>query len=810
MRSELDRLAHWGGLVAELATAVVVTDVAGRIVIWNPAAARLYGWKADDVLGRRVTPLLLSPDLEGEVATALTSIAAGRRWAGELECKRRDGTRAPVHVTLSAAYDDDGRVIGFVGESRDLSDLKAAEGHASATEQRFHSLLMHTTEVACVTDEHAVFKYVVPSSQSALGYATHELVGTSGLDLVHPDDVELVRGAFADVVADASLHPVVVYRARARDGAEHWREMRLTNALHDPTIVGIVCNVTDMTEQQQLIGELRSADARQRAIVARSRDATLFFERDGTIRWASPVSTDLLGVAPDELIGRNGFEFIHPKDQERALAQFVSMSALGDHVRIEFRIVNAHGDVRWLEEDATNLVDDPDVGYVVGNLRDITDRKRAEEQLERHALYDMLTGLPNRSLLVNRLEQLLERGNAAAILSIDLDRFGDINESLGHGVGDEVLQLVGSRFATALARTPSTLARVGGDEFVALFDGVRDATTALAFAERLREGLRLPVEIAGQEVFVTASIGVALAPGDANGLMRDAGIAMHHAKQEGRDRVTIFDAGLDVTEQRRLAVHNDLRRGLPRGEIVVWYQPMIDLHTNRVAGVEALARWNHPTRGLLGPEQFIDVAESSGLIRALGNHVLRTACADIQRWQEHGCRLHIAVNAAAAQLSSHEYIGEIEAALRDFEVEPDRLTIEITETAAMQIANSLGTLHQIRHLGLHLALDDFGTGYSSLSFLRELPVDAIKIDRSFVSGLGTNSRDTSIVQGVIGMAAALGHAVVAEGIETAGQADLLRRLGCRYAQGFLWSKPVPATEIQAVTERIERAAGTSS
>ncbi|HEY5012414.1 MAG TPA: PAS domain S-box protein, partial [Acidimicrobiia bacterium] len=408
MRSELDRLAHWGGLVAELATAVVVTDVAGRIVIWNPAAARLYGWKADDVLGRRVTPLLLSPDLEGEVATALTSIAAGRRWAGELECKRRDGTRAPVHVTLSAAYDDDGRVIGFVGESRDLSDLKAAEGHASATEQRFHSLLMHTTEVACVTDEHAVFKYVVPSSQSALGYATHELVGTSGLDLVHPDDVELVRGAFADVVADASLHPVVVYRARARDGAEHWREMRLTNALHDPTIVGIVCNVTDMTEQQQLIGELRSADARQRAIVARSRDATLFFERDGTIRWASPVSTDLLGVAPDELIGRNGFEFIHPKDQERALAQFVSMSALGDHVRIEFRIVNAHGDVRWLEEDATNLVDDPDVGYVVGNLRDITDRKRAEEQLERHALYDMLTGLPNRSLLVNRLEQLLE------------------------------------------------------------------------------------------------------------------------------------------------------------------------------------------------------------------------------------------------------------------------------------------------------------------------------------------------------------------------------------------------------------------
>jgi diguanylate cyclase (GGDEF)-like protein/PAS domain S-box-containing protein len=682
--SELSRFAHWDGLIAELATAVIVTDATGRIVIWNRAATELYGWQPAEARGRDVLPLLLDTEAELRAVAAIDTAATGRQWAGDLECRHRNGSRIPVHLTMSAVYDDDRAVVGFVSESRELSDLKAAESHSN----------------------------------------------------------EMVR-------------------------------------------------------------ELRAADARQQAIVARSRDATLFFDSDGTIRWASPVSSDLIGIGPGVLLGMNGLDFIHPDDQERVLAEFLTMSGLGDHVRTEFRIIDPKGELHWVEEDATNLVDDPDVGYVVANIRDITVRKRAQEQLERLSLHDPLTGLPNRSLLVNRLEALLARGSAAAILDIDIDNFGDVNDSLGHAAGDELLQLIGSRFATAVVQSPSTLARVGADEFVLLCDDVGDATTAFSYAERLRESLKDPVQLAGQEVIVTASIGVALGPGDATGLMRDARMATHQAKQQGRDRVIVFDQGLDVTQQRRLAVQRELRHALANDELVVWYQPIVDLHTSRVAGVEALVRWDHPEHGLLGPEYFIDVAETSGLISALGSQVLRKACADAGKWQKLGRRFRISVNAAAAQLSNREYAAEIDAALKEFELEPGQVTIELTETAAMQIADSLENLHGIRALGVHLSLDDFGTGYSSLSFLRELPVDAIKIDRSFVDGLGTNPRDASIVQGVIAMADALGYDVVAEGVETTAQVEALRRLGCRYAQGFLWSRPAPAADIPDIARRIQ-------
>jgi len=682
VRSATDRLAHWDGLVAELATAVIVTDAAGMVVIWNRAATGLFGWAAADVLGLPILRRLLPPVFQVDAVAVLAEVAAGRRWTGELDLNHRDGSQIPIQLTLSPLYDDDRAVIGFVSESRDL------------------------------------------------------------------------------------------------------------------------------TGRQELLQEVRTADARQRAIVARSRDATLFFDRDGTIRWASPFSYDLIGIPAEVLLGQNGLDFIHPDDQERVFADFMTLTGLGDHVRTEFRIIDPQGELRWVEEDATDLCDDPEVGYIVANIRDVTARRNAQAALERLALYDQLTGLPNRSLLVNRLEELLERGSAAAVLYVDIDNFSAVNASLGHAAGDELLQLVGGGFAAAVGRSETTLARVGVDEFVLLCDDVSDATTAFSYAERLREALKLPVVLDGREVFVTASIGVVLSPGDATGLMHDATIAMQQAKAQGRDRVVTFDARLDVTQQERLAVHNELRHALTRDELVVWYQPIIDLRTGRVAAVEALVRWNHPERGLLGPEHFIDVAEKSGLIRAIGSEVLRKACADARIWQDRGYRVRISINAAAAQLSSRDYATQIEDALHEFGVDPDQVTIELTETAAMQVADSFENLAHIRALGVHLALDDFGTGYSSLAFLRELPVDSIKIDRSFVTGLGSNSRDTSIVQGVIAMAAALGYDVVAEGVETTAQAQILRDLGCRYAQGFLWSRAVPSTDLAAVAERIEREAGT--
>ena len=326
---------------------------------------------------------------------------------------------------------------------------------------------MHTAEPAIVTDARGVLKYMVPSNESALGYSPEELTGTRVWDLVHPDDLALLQAAYATAAADASARPTALYRARSKAGTWRWRQARLSNFLDDPILSGIVCNVTDVTDQQDLLGELRTADARQRAIVARSRDATMFFDHDGTIRWASAITYELIGIAPEVLLGQNGLDFIHPDDQERVFTEFFAMAELGDHVRTEFRITDPRGTARWVEEDATNLLDDPDVGYIVANIRDITERKQAQEQLERLALHDQLTGLPNRSLLVDRLEELLARGGAAAVVYVDIDNFSDVNDSLGHDEGDELLLTVGRRFAAAVSESPSTLARVGADQFVA-------------------------------------------------------------------------------------------------------------------------------------------------------------------------------------------------------------------------------------------------------------------------------------------------------------------------------------------------------
>ena len=428
----------------------------------------------------------------------------------------------------------------------------------------------------------------------------------------------------------------------------------------------------------------------------------------------------------------------------------------------------------------------------VGAAVDITARKAAESRIEHLALHDALTGLPNRALLLDRLGHTLERarraGIGAAIIALDLDGFKDVNDSFGHDAGDRLLRAVAERIA-GLIRGSDTLARVGGDEFALVQGDIRGPEAAVSLARKVLTSLVVPFDLHGQEVHASASLGIALFPGDGHGpadLLRSADLALYRAKQEGRRRYQLFNRAMDAEAQTRRRVERELRSALERGELSLYYQPQLDLETDRFTAVEALVRWHHPKRGLVLPGEFVPVAEASGLIHHLGAWVLREACCQAQAWREHGLTLAMGVNVSPAQLRHPDGLGAVDEALRVSGLDPRLLELEITEGLLVELSGgTIGDqLAALANRGVQIAIDDFGTGYSSLAYLKRLPVQRIKIDRSFVRGIGTDPEDEAVVQAIVGLGHALGKKVVAEGVESAAQLAFLRQLGCDAAQGF--------------------------
>jgi diguanylate cyclase (GGDEF)-like protein len=437
------------------------------------------------------------------------------------------------------------------------------------------------------------------------------------------------------------------------------------------------------------------------------------------------------------------------------------------------------------------------------------------ERATREALHDSLTGLANRSLFMDRLELALSARDARtpAVFFIDLDRFKLVNDSLGHAAGDALLIEVAKRLRDSV-RPADTVARLGGDEFTILCESCADHRMANEIAGRLNVALAPPVMLAGKPVFTSASIGIVLADersAGAEDLMRDADTAMYAAKRRGKARYEIFDAGMRGQAMERLELEVDLRRAIELDEIEAHYQPLVDVQTGRIVGLEALARWRHPVRGLVAPSEFLPVCEETGLIVPLGHRLLRDACHRVQRWREAlgpGAELALSVNVSIAELGQADLVGEVADALQASGSEPSTLCLEITEHALMgEASGCLENLRALDALGVHLALDDFGTGYSSLAYLKRLPIDTLKIDRSFMVGVGNEPADSAILEAIFGLARALGLSTVAEGIESATQWMELRRLGCETAQGYLFSRPLPAHGIEDLLQSRTRPRG---
>jgi diguanylate cyclase (GGDEF)-like protein len=429
------------------------------------------------------------------------------------------------------------------------------------------------------------------------------------------------------------------------------------------------------------------------------------------------------------------------------------------------------------------------------------------DQLARQAFRDSLTSMPNRALFMDRLSHALtrteRRGEQLAVLFLDLDRFKVVNDSLGHSVGDQLLVGVSQRLAACL-RPEDTIARLGGDEFAILLEDVKDDRAPTSVADRLTTELQQPFKVEGREVIITVSIGIAMStakrmtPED---ILRDADLAMYHAKGKGKARYEVFDKSMNAPAQERMDLELDLRNAVTRGEFTLHYQPVVDLPTGRITEVEALVRWKHPQRGLLFPADFVGLSEETGLIVPLGRWVLHEACRQTRQWQlaSSSVPLAISVNISARQLQQPGLVEEIGAVLRDTRLDPSTLRLEITETVVMHDAPAtLAKLEALKALGVQLAIDDFGTGYSSLGYLKRFPVDTLKIDRSFVKGIGGNVEDSAIVRAVITVAKSLNLSVTAEGIETAEQLEHLRALGCDHGQGYFFAKPLTSDRVPAL------------
>jgi diguanylate cyclase (GGDEF)-like protein/PAS domain S-box-containing protein len=570
--------------------------------------------------------------------------------------------------------------------------------------------------------------------------------------------------------------------------------------------------VVDELEQRnsdldEAIANQRRTDARFAAMVRSSSDLTTVVGPDGAVTYQSPSSEHLLGVGPETLIGDDFAHLLHPDDQpvwHRALAQVRQHP--GSEATLEWRLRTSDGSPVSVESRLTNLLDDPSVNGLVVNSRDVSDRTRLEAELRHQAFHDSLTGLANRALFQDRLEHALVRlgrtGGAIGVLFLDLDDFKSVNDGRGHGVGDELLRAVTARLRNAV-RGGDTLARLGGDEFAVLLEGI-DPDAGEETGTRLLQALRAPFALAGSDTPIRASVGVVTttdATTAADELLRNADIAMYAAKSAGKGRCVVFHPGLHEQVISRLQMESDLARAVDDQQLAVLYQAIVDLESGEVTGMEALMRWRHPHRGVVMPSEFIPVAESTGLIVPMGRWLLERACLDARAMQEETERfdLHLAVNLSARQLDDPRLVEDVESALSRSGLFPNLLTLEITESVFMANPDrSVDVLDRLKALGVKLSIDDFGTGYSSLAYLRQLPVDELKIDRSFVGGEDSTAESQALVHTIVRLAQDFGLDTVAEGIETDSQRVRLREAGCRMAQGFFFARPVDTHHLRQV------------
>ncbi|MCU4183789.1 PAS domain S-box protein [Acidiferrimicrobium sp. IK] len=790
---DLQRLA---AIVTWSNDAILSKTVDGIITSWNASAERLYGYSPEEVLGRHVRILVPDGRLD-ELAVMLERVAAGEAIERlETLRRRKDGSEVWVSLSVLPLFAEDGTVQGASTIAHDASEARQANQDL----QRLAAIVESSTDAILTKTVEGTITSWNNAAEALYGYSTEEAVGRHISLIVPPDRLPELRDILAKVAIGSTVDRLETVRVH-KDGTTRRVRLSVWPLLDGNGGVAGACALAHDLSVDQARTE---AEQRFRTAFARSSFGMLIAALDGVLTAVNPAMCRMLDRTREEVLGHRWPEFLHPDEQDLFDAALGELEMGAESHSSEWRCVRPDGTDLWVEV-AVNVVrsDDEEPLYLMAQMQDIGDRKRIEAEMRHRALHDDLTGLPNRALLIDRLDHALAAGRRSGtrtgVLFVDIDGFKNVNDALGHVVGDRLLIEMGRRLQASV-RPGDSVARFGGDEFVLVCVDVSDSDVA-GLVERVTGVLATPFSIAGAESIIGASIGITLSRPESTShrLLSEADAAMYRAKAQGRGRASRFDDSLQIRAETMFHGERALRAGMRRGELVAHYQPIVDLRTLKVRGFEALARWQTGDGNLISPVDFIPTAEATGLIVGLGQMILDHAAREVAGWNRDDPTsdpLWVSVNLSARQLDDPTLAGLVTEILAAGGLAPELLHLEITETAVMDdIERSLPVLEELKRSGVHLAIDDFGTGYSSLAYLSQLPVDTLKIDRSFVRNLGISDEDTSIVRSVIGLADAMHLTCVAEGVETALQQGALIGLGCELGQGYLWSPPLEPSQV---------------
>ena len=815
--------ASFAGSLDAAAMRDVAAETVVRMVLGNATRASVatlddgdlrvvssVGARADEAEGR-IVDLIACSDMSTAIANGTpyaTRVApvdvpgAEERHVLLVPLVARQAARGAVVVTTEKPVPFEvARAVGALSdqlsialEANALADEIARRRH----ERRFRALVENGSDLVTMVDANGAVFFASPACEHLLGVGESELLGRHPLDRIHPDD-RFLAGSLLDVVwASAGAREPIESRFQHADGTWRWFELVAENLLDDPEVAGVVVHYRDITDRKRAELELQESASRFRSLVQHASDVVVVLDGQARITYVSPSVTRVLGYLPDEISGMNGALLVHDEDLQTLPIEW--KDSFPPFTR-EVRVRRRNGEWADVEFTASDLRREAGVAGIVLNGRDVTDRKTLEAELRRLALHDGLTGLPNRTLFLDRVSQAIAREGAApvAVLFVDLDDFKTVNDGLGHVAGDALLRAVAGRLERCL-RGQDTAARLGGDEFGVLLDGISDSA-AVEVAKRISASFTDPFVVDGRQLHVTATVGVVVRHDEqvsTEVLLRRADVAMYLAKTRGKNRVQVYEHGMEELFRERLELKGDLAAAVAGEQFRLVYQPIVSLPGGELEGFEALVRWQHPERGLVPPNVFVPIAEETGDIVALGQWVLVTACRQLAEWQRaYGTRPRMSVNLSIRQLEHPNLLSQVRAAIADSGIEAGDLTLEITESVlAADVEVVRGQLTALRELGVRVAIDDFGTGYASFGYLNQFPVDVLKIDRAFVMNLEAEaSEEADIIRAIVALARSRGLRTVAEGIEEAVQADVLYALGCDTGQGYLYSKPLPPADL---------------